>query len=159
VHWPIAFLSLAYGLDAIYGLQQYFNISLPLVSTLATVPELGKAAHYIQALGILTAVPSIMTGSQQAVKIYQNGGLYEADGKTIRRKLKMTLAHAAMNDVVAVASIVSWLDKRSNPGNLPAGWNVVSSAVLFPILMYSANLGGTLVYNLGTGLNIKTKRT
>jgi len=159
VHWPIAFLSLAYGLDTIYGLQQYFNISLPLVSTLTTLPELGKAGHYMQALGILTAVPSITTGSQQLVKIYQNGGLYEADGKTIRRKMKMTLAHAALNDVIAVASIISWYDRRSNPGYLPAGWNVISSAVLFPILMYSANLGGTLVYNLGTGLNLKTKRT
>lgn len=140
VHWPIAFLSLAYGLDTIYGVQRYLNISLSLVSSLTTLPELGKAAHYIQALGIITAVPSIMTGVQQALKIYGNGGLYEADGKTIRAKMKMTIAHAALNDLVAVASIWSWWDKSTNVGNLPSGLNVLSSAMLFPILMYSANL-------------------
>lgn len=91
------------------------------------------------------------------VKILKNGGLYEADGKTMRAKVKVAFAHAALNDLVFVASLYSWYTRRDDKLNVPSGLNMLISCVMFPVLMFSANLGGTLTYNYGVGLNIGSK--
>lgn len=154
MHFPIAFLSLAYGLDLLYAGVTRFGV---LQSYTSSIPEIGRAAHYLQALGLVTGVVSAVTGIQQASKIYNNGGLYEADGKTIRPKMKVVAAHAIFNDFVLLGSAYSWWLRRDSPGFAPTGVNLAISAVMLPILLYSANLGGTLTYNFGVGLNLAKK--
>ena len=157
MHWPIAFLSLAYGLDALYGATTYLNTTVVYTTLGLTLSDLTRASHYLLSLGILTAVPAVMSGGQQLVKILQNGGLYEADKKTMRAKVKVAFAHAALNDLVVVASIYSWYTRRGEKGMAPKGLELLMSVVLFPVLMFSANLGGTLTYNFGVGMNIGKK--
>lgn len=153
VHFPIAFLSLAYGLDLAYAGAT--KLQLPfLQSYVGAMPELGRAAHYLQALGILTGLVSASTGIQQGIKLYNNGGLYEADGKTVRPKMKVTAAHAIFNDVVLLGSVYSWYIRRDNPGFMPSNVNIIISALLLPALLWAANLGGTLTYNFGAGINL-----
>jgi len=156
VHWPIAFLSLAYSIDLLHvGITK---MNLPILQDFkSAVPEMARASHYLQGLGLLMGLVSASTGVAQAMKIYQNGGLYEADGKTLRPKMKTTLMHAAANDVVLLASGFSWYVRRANPGYLPRNVNLCISAVMLPTLLWSAAMGGTLTYNHGAGLNIVGK--
>ncbi|KAK4910026.1 hypothetical protein LTR28_000094, partial [Elasticomyces elasticus] len=49
VHFPIAFLSLSFGLDALYGLTS--SMSLPtLVSYLPAQLEMTRASHFLLSL-------------------------------------------------------------------------------------------------------------
>ncbi|KAK3044294.1 hypothetical protein LTS18_014211 [Coniosporium uncinatum] len=96
-------------------------------------------------------------------------GMYEADGKTMKNKVKATIAHAVTNDIVLAVAAYSWYARRSaatdslagkmGVGGVgtgaatyePTGWMVVASAVTAALLMFGANLGGTLTYNYGIG--------
>lgn len=157
MHWPIAFLSTAYALDAVYGATTYLRLPFLTNNLSSSLGDISRGSHWLQIFGIITAIPSVMSGSQQLVQIVKNGGLYEADGKTIRTKVKITLAHAAANDVVLFASIYNWYTRRSEKMLAPDGLNIAISCIMLPLLLWSANLGGTLVYNYGTGLNIGSK--
>ena len=99
-----------------------------------------------------------MSGGQQAVKMITKQGMYEADNKTIKPKVKITIAHAVANDVVLAASAYSWWCRRQssalNVAYAPENWMVGASVVLLLALAYSANLGGTLTYNYGVGMSI-----
>lgn len=88
-----------------------------------------------------------------------NGGMYEADGKTMRPKIKTAFTHAAMNDVAILTAAFSWWVRRGNVDVLtgavvPTAINVLISALSLPSLIYSADLGGKLVYNYGVGLSM-----
>jgi len=154
VHFPIAFFSLAWGLDALYGATTKLQIPYLVRSMGSSLIDLGRASHYLQAAGIITAIPAASSGVQQLIKMYNNGGLYEADGQTMRPKMKIALSHAAMNDLILLASVYSWYLRRDNVGLAPTGFSIMLSAVMLPVLFYSANLGGTLTYNYGVGLNM-----
>jgi uncharacterized membrane protein len=85
-------------------------------------------------------------------------GMYEADGKTLKPKMKTAFTHAAMNDVMVALAAYSWFVRRDRTGGMiPTGLNVLVAAVSLPGLMFSANLGGTLVYNYGVGLQAGKK--
>lgn len=71
-------------------------------------------------------------------KIYSNGGLYEADNKTMRPKMKIGLIHAAMNDVVLAAGALTWYTRSADTA--PGLGHVLLSMVMLPALMWSANL-------------------
>lgn len=97
-----------------------------------------------------------MSGGQQAFKMIQTQGIYEQDKKTIKPKVKLTLSHAALNDLVIAASAYVWWCKRQ--GTIvtyqPDSWMVGASVLLGLVLLYSANLGGTLTYNYAFGVKI-----
>lgn len=154
MHFPIAFLSLAWGLDLLYAATAKLQLG-PLVSSLGTsLPDIGRGAHYLQAIGLVTAVPAILSGAQQLIKMKNNNQAFEADGKTMRPKFATTLTHAALNDVAMVAAAYSWYTRRQNGGLLPSDTNLLISALMLPVLFYSASLGGKLVYNYGVGINL-----
>lgn len=44
-----------------------------------------------------------------------------------------------------------------NPGKTPTNTNVILSAILLPVLITSAKIGGTLVFKNGVGLNLGRK--
>lgn len=78
-------------------------------------------------------------------------GLYEADKKTLKPKVKVTLAHAAVNDVVLAASAYMWWCTRNSTSLTYQAdtWMVGMGVLLFMALGFAANLGGTLTYNYG----------
>lgn len=110
-----------------------------------------------------------MSGVAQAVKMVSAQGIYEQDKKTIKPKVKVTVAHAVANDVVIAASAYSWwcrrqegitsmLAKGVNPvAYEPETWQVGLSVVLGALMLFAANLGGSLVYDYGMGLAMGKK--
>ena len=158
VHFPIAFLSLAWGLDILYALATKLQLA-PLVKSVGpSLPDISRGAHYLQALGLITAVPAVLSGGQQLMKMKSNNQAFEADGKTMRPKFQTALTHAALNDVALLTGAYSWYMRRQSVDLLPSDMNLLISAVLLPILLFSASLGGKLVFNYGVGINLaKTK--
>lgn len=60
MHFPIAFWSLAYGLDLVYGATTYLRLPF-LVSNLAySLPDLGKAAYVSPLMASSLSILSIM---------------------------------------------------------------------------------------------------
>lgn len=154
VHFPIAFLSLAWGLDILYAATTKLQLA-PLVKSVGTsLPDISRGAHYLQAIGLITAIPAVLSGGQQLIKMKSNNQAFEADGKTMRPKFATALTHAALNDVALLAAAYSWYTRRENVGLLPSDANLLISVVVLPILFYSASLGGKLVYNYGVGINL-----
>lgn len=77
----------------------------------------------------------------------------------MRPKIKTAFMHAGMSDMAVLTAVFSWWVRRGNVEVLtgavvPTNVNVLISSVSLPALLYSAGLGGTLVYNYGVGLNI-----
>jgi len=129
-----------------------------LLSFLPAQTEMSRMAYYALSAGLLSAIPSVLTGSQQAVKSIKTQGMYEQDNQTIKPKVKTIVAHAVANDAVLAVSAYFWYARRQSSSlNLaysPESWVVGVEALLAALLMYSANLGGTLTYNYGMGVSI-----
>jgi hypothetical protein len=87
---------------------------------------------------VLSALPATASGAAQLKKIYSNGGLYEADNKTMRPKMKIGLIHAAVNDIVLAAGALTWYTRSAEQA--PGMGHILLSMVMLPALLYSANL-------------------
>jgi uncharacterized membrane protein len=167
VHFPIAFLTLSYTLDILHFstttlLPKTNSLSLSLSPHLST---LALSSHYLLILGLLTGLISAATGGAQLTKMLQHGGMYESDNsgrKMMRPKVKTAFTHAGLNDVAMLMGGWSWWVRSKNAGDMgglvgTGMANVVVSAVSLPVLLYSAGLGGKLVYNHGVGLSLGKK--
>jgi hypothetical protein len=103
-------------------------------------------SHYTTIAALVTMVPSILSGGSQLLPVIQRDGFKSSKAKT-------GVAHAAMNDVVAAALAYNWWTRRNVPGFTPSPLNLVlSGLVALPMVMYSAKLGGDLVYTYGMGI-------
>jgi hypothetical protein len=131
--------------------------------------DMTRISYFLLCAGLITTVPAIMSGNIQLVgMIKKNGGPWEKDatGKqksTMVPKIKATITHAIMNDLVFVANLYSWYIRRDkvgavNLGKVPFDMNIYISAALLPLLLFSAKIGGTLTYNHGVGLNLGRKK-
>jgi uncharacterized membrane protein len=172
VHFPIAFNTLAWGLDILYALTAVFVKPTFLTSRFgadSTLLDITRLGYFLLCAGLITTVPAIMSGNIQLVgMIKKNGGPWEkdAEGKqknTMVPRIKVAITHALVNDLVFFVNLYSWYTRRSteakvNVGYVPSSTNVTISAVLFPLLMASAKAGGTLVYNHGVGLKLGRKK-
>lgn len=167
-------MALSYGLDALHAALPY--IPKDLASYLPASTDITRASYYLLSIGLVTAVPAVMSGGQQAFKMISAQGMWEADGKTMKPKVQTTITHAVMNDLVLFASGYSWWCRRQAAQNTLAGklgvgsvgtaaatyapefWQVALSILTMGLLFFAANLGGTLTYNYGVGFSaIKTK--
>lgn len=169
VHFPIAFLMLSYTLDLLHFVTSTTTlVPTSITSLLPSQPTLALTSHYSLILGLGTGVIAIGSGIIELIKMMQHSGLYEADGKTVRPKMKIALLHAGMNDVGWALALYSWYVRRGAGGlglekvgggvpAAPAMVNVVIAALSLPALAYSASLGGVLVYNYGVGLSMGKK--
>jgi len=172
VHFPIAFNTLAWGLDILYALTTTWvkpNFLTTRFGSPSTLLDITRISYFLLCAGLITTVPAIMSGNIQLVgMIKKNGGPWEKDaaGKqksTMVPRIKAAITHAIVNDLVFVANIYSWYlrkDKEGavNLGKIPTETNMIISAVLLPFLMLAAKMGGALVYNHGVGLNLGRKK-
>ena len=101
----------------------------------------------------MSAIPAIASGVQQMLTLQK----FEADGKTMKPKFKLTLTHAATNYAYLGATAYSWYTRKDNVGLLPSDVNMAISTLALPALLFAANLGGTLVYNHGMGIQLGKK--
>ena len=164
VHFPIAFLSLSYFFDILYGLSTH-----PSTASLARLafdftPFLGDMArlsHYLNILGLLTAVPAAATGGMELMAMIQRQDLVNklqksqnksAAAQRMHPKLKIGFLHAALNDLAIVGSGYNWWTRRAAIGNVPANINIALSSVLMFSIFFSAYLGGQMVYKYGVGV-------
>jgi len=154
VHFPIAFLFTSYAIDAIQPILP--NLPSAITSFLPPAVELTRLSYYALSAGLLTSIPAVISGGVQAVKMIQKQGLYETDGKSIKPKVKTTITHASLNDIVLLASAYSWYVRRQSTSltYAPENWMVGLSVLLLSGLVYSAALGGALTYNYGMGVSI-----
>ncbi|KAK0255440.1 hypothetical protein B0A54_10332 [Friedmanniomyces endolithicus] len=170
VHMPIAFISLAVGLD----LANFFSASLPNVisASLPIANDATRASYFVLSLGLLFSIPAVTTGVGEAKKAIDKQGLYEKDGKTIKQKFKGVIAHAIANDIVILVMAYIWYCRRSaakqtllgkvglgsvstaEAAYAPAMWMVVFEAMMGALQLFSANIGGSLTYNYGFGMAI-----
>lgn len=165
MHFPIAFLSLAYGLDILHTVKG--NLPATITSYIPADFDLTRASYYLLGLGLITAVPAVITGGQQAVLLFSRQGMYEADGKTLKVKTKATIAHAVTNDIALAASAYVWYAKHKAAtetvvGKLgltpeatyaPALWMVAAQVLAFGVLLFGASIGGALTYQYGVGFS------
>lgn len=117
---------------------------------LPTSSELASISHYALSAGLLAGLPALITGILEAGEAMKRvGSIYEADGKTLKPKVKTLWTHAGLNDVVLLSSLAFWWMQ-------PQSEVVVlgSSFLLGAMLLYTANLGANLVFNHGTGVQI-----
>lgn len=128
----------------------------------AALPSNGdttRASYALLSLGLLSSVPAVVTGGRELVLMLKKQGMYEADGKTVRTKVKATLAHAAANDVVLAMSTYIWYSRRAQRGGgggvgeayAPTAGVVVVETLIAALLVFAGSIGGTLTYNYGVG--------
>jgi uncharacterized membrane protein len=189
VHFPIALLLVAFGLDALH----LFHSSLP--AAIATSPllppahELPRLAYLALSAGVLAAIPAALLGIIQANKVVARaGGIFDASGKVFP-KVRAIGLHAIMADTVIVTSAWVWwrrhaaLAEREDSLAAKLGldfypehdgaaaatcggaaderyaaepWVVGVEAVLAAILTLAADMGGSLTYQYGVGISVRS---
>jgi len=172
VHFPIAFLVLAWGLDILYALTTVVVKPAFLTSRFAspsTLLDMTRLSYFLLCAGLVATVPAIMSGNIELVgMIKKNGGPWEKDaaGKpkdSMVPRIKATIVHALINDLVFVVGLYSWYIRKDkagavNLGKVPTDLNLILSAVSLPVLLFSAKIGGHLVFNHGVGLHLGRKK-
>lgn len=118
VHFPIGLLALSFSLDAL----QLFSLPAFGAAFLPPAALIRPLAHYTGAAGLLSAVPTIMTGLAELYGMWRgnvqdtrSAGTIARDAKgavqtnAIRgQKLRTTLTHASINDVVLGVAAWNW---------------------------------------------------
>jgi uncharacterized membrane protein len=169
VHFPITFTAITGGLDAIYWASKipatagivnsvcgYHYLRHKTVSNINAVKSLDRSvqpnafpvlSYYSTILTILTTLPAVVTGVAQLAPVIQRDGFQS-------KKAKVGAIHALLNDVALFATIYNWWTRSQQIGFTPSTSNVlISSALALPVTMYSAYLGGSLVYEYGMGFS------
>jgi len=159
VHWPLAFLSTAYGLDGLTMLIRKDIISVRSIGTF--INDLPRVSFYCHILGVLTALPAAATGIAELYAMISSKGIWQkiqrkSDKETVYSGMNPTvrigLLHAIANDV-ALATSVHAIWARMSTRNFDGGDTaVLMSALMLPALMWSGYLGGSLVYEYGVGV-------
>jgi uncharacterized membrane protein len=164
VHYPISFLGLSYILDIAYGAATHPSTAKLVSSVYDVAPYLGEMArfsHYLNIIGLLTAVPAVLTGGQQLMTMIKKQDLaakFEksqnktATAQKMHPKLKLGFAHAIINDAVFAGSAYNWWAKRSAPGHAPDEMSLYISAGLLVSMATAAYFGGSMVYDHGVGV-------
>jgi uncharacterized membrane protein len=109
-------------------------------------------SYYTTILTLLFLAPSIVTGGSELMPVIQRDGFSS-------KKAKIGITHAIIMDVAFAATAYNWWTRRSNPGFMPDATNILISAVMaMPLTLYSASLGGALVYKHGMGFQTKSAK-
>lgn len=77
-------------------------------------------------------------------------GLKDESG-SLRPKVKTTLLHAGLSDVVMATTAWIWWKKQAGES---AAWMIPVEALLLGGIVVVGGLGGTLTYNFGVGMSI-----
>ncbi|WWD09700.1 hypothetical protein V865_007828 [Kwoniella europaea PYCC6329] len=160
VHWPIAFLTASFGISTLdlLPLSLYPTSVLPPRATLSTL------GFYAAGAGVVSALPAIITGAGEAYELIRKE--YFEKGRdwskvvdsawNMRdnggRKVKMTIKHASMNDMVVALAAYNWYRGWFYPGEPLPQTTTILNALALLALLYSAMLGGRLVYEYAMGI-------
>lgn len=171
MHFPIAFLMLGFGLDFLH--QAGDRVPAALATHLPPAADLTRASYWLILLGLVSAVPAVLTGALENIKLISKQGLYEADGKTIRTKVKAAIAHAVIIDLALAATGYAWYARYQQATQTLAGklglnaalpyaaesWVVGTEVAALGFLAFGSNIGGALTYNYGVGFSSASAST
>jgi uncharacterized membrane protein len=158
VHLPIAFILAASVLDILSYLAVCFpsffdsilNIfarSYASTSAIAIIYHLSLFSYASTIIGILTAIPAVVTGAIEANAIVSANGFDLSNPK-----VKTTVIHATLNDLAVLGAVYNWLTRRNEEDFMPWGGNALVSAGMLGLIAYAAFLGGSLVYAHGVAV-------
>ncbi|KAK5701708.1 hypothetical protein LTR97_004526 [Elasticomyces elasticus] len=163
VHHPLAFLSTAYTLDTVYGLTAAYSSVRGLAAIAPFLPQVAQLAFLSHTLGVITAIPSMTSGTAEWYEIYKSDGLNRKDKKLtnpgksgdeiVDSSVKIGAVHGILNAVAfAVSGYVVWSRIGRRPNFTPGRTGIWLSALTLPGVAVSAALGGELVYGKGIGV-------
>ncbi|KAF3389521.1 hypothetical protein F1880_003642 [Penicillium rolfsii] len=153
VHWPIALISTAFGVDLLNALHSY--IPSAAIDYLPQPTELTVLSYYALSAGLLSGVAAVVTGVVSASRMMTKAGsILEADKKTLKPKFKTLFAHAALNDLALVAGAGYWWLRRQSGGPVyvPEIRLLGLGGAVVAVQLFAARLGGILVYGYGAGI-------
>jgi len=162
VHFPLTFLSSAYTLDVLYGATSAYR-HLALFAPMAKfIPQISQLAFLTHALGVVTSIPSMTSGTSEFWEIYKKDGLNRKDKlltnpgasgeEVINSSIKIGMWHGILNTAAfGYSSYAVW--SRWGLKGFPASRaQILISALMIPAVGVSAAFGGDLVYGKGIGV-------
>lgn len=164
VHHPIAFWSVSYLLDLAYGAATHPATAKTVAGIYDVAPYLGEMAkfsYYLNILGLLFAVPAVLSGGQQLMQMIKKQDLAakfeKSQNKTqtaqkMHPKMKLGFAHAAMNDACVAMSAYQWWMRSQTASHAPDEVALIIAAVSFVLLNVAGYLGAAMVYDHGVGV-------
>jgi uncharacterized membrane protein len=96
---------------------------------------------------IFTSLPALSSGLIEGYAMIQANGLDFANPK-----VKVMVIHALLNDVAVAGAFYNFWTRSKVEGYLPDGVNALVSSVLLGGVIFSAYLGGSLIYKHGVGV-------
>ncbi|GAA5829823.1 hypothetical protein JCM11251_007896 [Rhodosporidiobolus azoricus] len=161
VHFPIGFLSLSLGLDALQ-IAPTLSSGLTWLKILPPTAALNTLSHYTGAAGLLFSLPALATGLSELYgmwtgQIEEKGAKGSVADAAVKKdvageKLKTTLLHAGLNDFVLGVAAYNWWVRRQSAKLILPNTNAILAALALPVFFYSAYLGGSLVYEYAVGV-------
>jgi uncharacterized membrane protein len=175
---PLSFLFAAQACDILYAVSSNPNTASLARSVYDVTPyitDIGRLSYLFNVIGLITAVPAVLTGGQQLWMMLQRQdvpaklknaasepndavGKAKASASVASRshpKLKVAFAHAALNDLVVAGAAYNWWAKSSSKAYAPTDLNVLISAVSAPLLGYAGFLGAKMVFDYGVGVDMR----
>jgi len=158
VHFPITFLLASSILDIVTFISLASPILVyPLIkiftsNTIAFIYYTSALSYASLVAGILTSMPALITG---IIELYaMTSGFQNLSLSTLQQnsKIRTTVIHAGLNDVAVFAAAYNWWTRRGIEGYKIEPANVFVSVMLLGGILYSAYLGGSLVYTHGVGV-------
>jgi uncharacterized membrane protein len=104
--------------------------------------KLSEAGYYANLLGIISAVPTALTGLAEWSDIPREHPAW-----------KVATTHAVLNDAALGLALYNWWSRRNRRGHAPDRTNLIIDTALAGTLGISAWLGGLLVYDYGYGVH------
>ncbi|GAA5861144.1 hypothetical protein JCM3774_002204 [Rhodotorula dairenensis] len=162
VHYPIGLLSISFGLDALQ-LAPWLTSGLTWLKIMPPAAVVNVLSHYTGAAGLIAALPTLASGIAELYGMWQGQAQSKGSAKDAGKdalakkdvageKLKVTLTHAGLNDLVLGIAAFNWWVRRQSKDLILPPFNAALSAAAIPIFLYSAYLGGSLVYEYGVGV-------
>lgn len=113
---------------------------------------------------MISSIPSLITGDIEMIAMIKGKGLFEriekknASGERVvvskgtNPTVREGLIHGALNAGALMVSLYNWYTRRHVRGLEPSTTNIVLSGLTLPLMMFSAYLGGSLVYKYGVAV-------
>ncbi|KAI9030334.1 hypothetical protein DFJ74DRAFT_764696 [Hyaloraphidium curvatum] len=136
VHVPLAFFLTAFGADGYAKLMGKMPGQEIIFG--GSGLAIGPFSYWMHVLAVATAVPAALTGLAE----YFN----------IQGKRDTAFTHALLNVTALSISLFNIAARRGRPSFEPTAATAMASMTGFAGALYSAYLGGTMVYAYGTGV-------
>jgi uncharacterized membrane protein len=121
--------------------------SLDHLDIIALINYLSLFSYASTIAALFTSILTLSSGLAEGYAMIQANGLDMSNPK-----IKTMVLHALLNDVAIAGAFYNYWTRSTTEGYLPSAMNVLISSLMLGGVMYSAYLGGSLVYKHGVGV-------